>query len=181
MRITLSRHMHRLSTSDKIIPKGKTQRGSTKVAPSVYLAHHPRSAAGWGHHGGRGRGMRRMRGRGGMLSRCSLSVGRPGGLCLRGDGRSGNAGASGNGHGSDSAVTRGKSMAFFEGPSSGSCHFGTEGAQVRCALQRLGNMRSGATAVLARDTSSPAFDTRTKPGVSTKCQNVTSDAATCNP
>lgn len=45
--------------------------------------------------------MRRMRGRGGMLSRRSLSVGRPGGLCLGGDGGTGNAGASGNGHGSD--------------------------------------------------------------------------------
>ena len=92
-----------------------------------------------------------MRGRGGVLSRCSLSVGRPGGLCLRGDGRSGNAGASGNGHGSDSAVKQGTGMPFFEGPSSCSCRFGTEGAQVRCAreaLQRLGNMRSGATAVM---------------------------------
>jgi hypothetical protein len=83
-----------------------------------------------------------------------VPVGRPGGLCLRGDGRSGNAGASGNGHGSDSAAIWATDMPFFEAPSSGSCRFGTEGVQVRCAreaLQRHGNMRSGATAhVIAR-------------------------------
>ena len=132
--------------------------GSTQVEPSVYLAHHPRPAAGWGHHGGRGRGMRRVRGRRGMLSRRSLSVGRPGGLGLWGDGGSGNAGASGNGHGSDSAVTRPACMPFFEAPSSGRRHVGRRArSAVRCAgeparnsraalLQPHGNMRSSAIA-----------------------------------
>jgi hypothetical protein len=89
--------------------------------------------------------MRRMRGRGGMLSRRSLSVGRPGGLCLGGDGGTGNAGASGNGHGSDSAVTMLVDMSFFEAPSGGSCHFGRRARGAECAgeaLQRHGNMRS---------------------------------------
>jgi hypothetical protein len=151
MRITLSSHMYRLSTHDHIFPTWKTQRDQCKNN----LAHHPRPAAGWGHHGGRGRGMRRVRGRGGMLSRRSLSVGRPGGLGLWGDGGSGNAGASGNGHGSDSAVTRSACMPFFEAPSRGRRHVegrarsavcGGAGATAAALLQPHGNMRSSAIA-----------------------------------